>query len=59
MELLKKRIQEEGKILPGNIVKVDGFLNHRVDTELMEQIAEEFKKRFDTSKVTLVLTALQ
>ena len=57
MELLKKRIQEEGKILPGNIVKVDGFLNHRVDTELMEQIAEEFKKRFDTSKVTLVLTA--
>ena len=57
MELLKKRIREEGKILPGNIVKVDGFLNHRVDTELMEQIAEEFKKRFDTSKVTLVLTA--
>ena len=32
MELLKKRIMEEGKILPGNIVKVDGFLNHRVDT---------------------------
>ena len=57
MELLKKRIREEGKILPGNIVKVDGILNHRVDTELMEQIAEEFKKRFDTSKVTLVLTA--
>lgn len=57
MELLKKRIREEGKILPGNIVKVDGFLNHRVDTELMEQIAEEFKRRFDTSKVTLVLTA--
>ena len=57
MELLKKRIREEGKILPGNIVKVDGFLNHRVDTELMEQIAEEFRKRFDTSKVTLVLTA--
>ena len=57
MELLKKRIRGEGKILPGNIVKVDGFLNHRVDTELMEQIAEEFKKRFDTSKVTLVLTA--
>ena len=57
MEKIKKRIMEEGKILPGNIVKVDGFLNHRVDTELMEQIAEEFKKRFDTSKVTLVLTA--
>ena len=57
MELLKKRIMEEGKILPGNIVKVDGFLNHRVDTELMKQIAEEFKKRFDTSGVTLVLTA--
>ena len=54
---LKERIKKEGKILPGNIVKVDGFLNHRVDTELMVQIAEEFKKRFDISKVTLVLTA--
>ena len=30
MELLKERIRREGKVLPGNIIKVDGFLNHRV-----------------------------
>ena len=47
MQLLKERIIKEGKILPGNIVKVDGFLNHRVDTKLMVEIAEEFKRRFN------------
>ncbi len=35
MEALKARIQEEGRILPGNIVKVDGFLNHQVDPQLL------------------------
>lgn len=57
MELLKQRVRQEGKILPGNIVKVDGFLNHRIDTKLMREIAREFKRRFDTSDVTVVLTA--
>jgi len=57
MELLKQRIREEGKVLPGNVVKVDGFLNHRVDTNLMREIAREFRKRFDVDKVTVVLTA--
>ena len=57
MDLLKQRIKQEGKILPGNIVKVDGFLNHRVDIQLMEEIAREFKRRFDLSEITLVLTA--
>ena len=57
MELLKKRIREEGRILPGNIVKVDGFLNHRIDTGLMREIAKEFRRRFDLDGVTLVLTA--
>ena len=57
MELLKERIRKEGKILPGHIVKVDGFLNHRVDTGLMKEIAKEFKKRFDLTGVTVVLTA--
>ena len=40
MELLKERIRREGKVLPGNIIKVDGFLNHRVDTALMSQLAD-------------------
>ena len=57
MELLKERIRREGKVLPGNIIKVDGFLNHRVDTRLLEDIADEFAKYFDTSKITVVLTA--
>ena len=57
MQQLKERIVREGKVLPGNIIKVDGFLNHRVDTALMRDIADEFAKHFDTSKVTLVLTA--
>ena len=57
MEQLKERIRREGKVLPGNIIKVDGFLNHRVDTALLGEIADEFAKCFDTKKITLVLTA--
>ena len=57
MELLKERIRKEGKILPGNIVKVDGFLNHRIDVPLMEQIAQEFRRVFAGKDITLVLTA--
>lgn len=48
---------EEGKVLPGNIIKVGSFLNHRVDTAFMSKIAQEFKKHFDIDKVTLILTA--
>ena len=57
MELLKERIRREGKVLPGNIIKVDGFLNHRVDTKLLEALADEFAKYFDISKITMVSTA--
>lgn len=57
MQLLKERIAREGRVLPGNIVKVDGFLNHLVDTKLMDAIADEFAKYFDTSRITRVLTA--
>ena len=57
MQELKERIQKEGKVLPGNIVKVDGFLNHRVDCQLMGRMADEFAKIFDISKVDLILTA--
>ena len=54
---LKERILKEGKILPGDIIKVDGFLNHRVDCGLMVRIADEFKKYFDIDNVDLLLTA--
>ena len=50
MEALKERIRKEGKVLPGNIIKVDGFLNHRVDCQFMAELADEFAKYFDMSK---------
>ena len=57
MELLKQRIRTEGKVLPGNIIKVDGFLNHRVDCAFLGQIADAFAEIFDISKVDVILTA--
>ena len=57
MSELKRRIQAEGRVLPGNIVKIDGFLNHLVDTKLLGEIADEFAQYFDTKNITRVLTA--
>ena len=57
MQQLKVRILREGRVLPGNIIKVDGFLNHRVDTAMMGAIADEFAKYFDVKDITMVLTA--
>ena len=57
MQQLKDRIIKEGRVLPGNIIKVDGFLNHRVDTALMSDMADEFAKYFDVNNITMVLTA--
>ena len=57
MQQLKERILREGRVLPGSIIKVDGFLNHRVDTALMGAIADEFVKYFDVKDITMVLTA--
>lgn len=56
MKLLHKRIIKDGVVLPGNILKVDSFLNHQIDVELLIEIGNEFKKRFDKKKITKVLT---
>ena len=56
MQLLIDRIRKEGRVLPGNIIKVDGFLNHRVDTKLLRQMAKEFKSLFCLDGLTAVLT---
>lgn len=56
MQLLQDRIRAEGRVLPGNIIKVDGFLNHRVDVGLMRQMSKEFARHFDTKGITAVLT---
>ena len=57
MEALKQRIISEGRILPGNIVKVDGFLNHQVDARFLGEIADEIARQFDLTGITKVLTA--
>ena len=56
MELLKEKILKEGKVFPGNILKVDNFLNHLVDTDLMYAIGKEFAELFSGEKITKVLT---
>ena len=56
MQMLKDRIMREGRVLPGSIIKVDGFLNHRVDIKLIQEIAKEFGRVFDLTGLTAVLT---
>ena len=53
---LQKRIVEEGRILPGNIVKVDGFMNHRVDIKLMREIAKDIAAHFAGREITKIMT---
>lgn len=55
MKLLEDRIRKEGKVLPGGIIKVDGFLNHRVDPLLMKELAKEFRRLFPED-ITAILT---
>ncbi len=53
---LEEKIIQDGKIYPGNVLKVDNFLNHQIDIDIMRQIAYEFKRRFKGKPVTKVLT---
>ncbi len=57
MNLLKKKILEEGRVEGEGILKVDSFLNHQLDIELLNEIGKEFKKRFEGKKITKILTA--
>lgn len=56
MELLKQMIKEHGELRPGGVVVVSGFLNHRMNTELIDRIGEEFYRIFADKKPTLILT---
>ena len=56
MNFLEERIQKDGIVKPGNVLKVDSFLNHQMDISLMEEIGREFKRRFDGETITKVLT---
>ena len=56
MNKLEEKIISDGKVLEGNVLKVDGFLNHRVDVEILKWMGEEFRRRFDGVKVDKILT---
>lgn len=56
MEILKQRILKDGKGVGTSILKVDTFLNHQIDIELMEQIGQEFYEHFKNKKITKILT---
>ena len=56
MKLLEEKIRNEGRIIDGRIVKVDGFLNHRLDVAFLDKIAEEFYNRFKGLGVNKIMT---
>nr|WP_194240803.1 xanthine phosphoribosyltransferase [Lactobacillus melliventris] len=56
VKLLEDRIRSDGEVLPGNVLKINSFLNHQVDPELMKKVGEEFSRLFKDSGVTKVLT---
>lgn len=56
MELLKQKILEEGRTIGEEILKVDSFLNHQIDANLFMEIGKEFKRLFDSKKITKLLT---
>ena len=56
MNFLEERILKDGIIKEGNVLKVDSFLNHQMDVELLEEIGKEFHRRFLEKEITKVLT---
>lgn len=56
MELLENRILKDGKVFPGNILKVDSFLNHQIDVELLNEMGKEIKRLYDGCGVNKILT---
>ena len=56
MNFLEERILKDGIVKPGNVLKVDSFLNHQMDIMLLDEIGREFKRRFGHEHITKVLT---
>ena len=56
MNFLEQRIAKDGIVRPGNILKVDSFLNHQMDISLLDEIGREFHRRFSDRPITKVLT---
>ena len=56
MRLLEERIQKDGIVREGNVLKVDSFLNHQMDIKLFREIGKEFKRLFANEEITKILT---
>lgn len=56
MQLLEEAIKSRGTVYPGNILKVDGFLNHQIDPDILRAIGEEVYRLYKDAGVTKILT---
>ncbi len=56
MNFLEEKIVQDGVVKPGNVLKVDNFLNHQIDVRLLDRMAKEFKRRFAGKPINKVLT---
>ena len=56
MQLLKERILKDGIVKPGNILKVDSFLNHQLDIALLDQIGRTLYEKYKDKGITRILT---
>ncbi len=56
MKLLEDKILQDGRVLPGGILKIDSFLNHQLDVALITELGKEFYRLFSSARVTKILT---
>ena len=56
MKLLEERIQKDGIVRPGNVLKVDSFINHQMDIKLFSEMAKRWKRLFAGKNITKILT---
>ena len=56
MKLLQEKILKDGIIKSGNVLKVDSFLNHQIDVPFIAKLGEEFKRRYEGTPITKILT---
>lgn len=56
MKLLEERIQKDGLVKAGNVLKVDSFLNHQMDIALFNEMGKEFKRLFANAEVNKIMT---
>lgn len=56
MELLEQKIRQMGRVLPGDVLKVDSFLNHQIDIGLYQAMGQEFARRFAGKPINKILT---